>query len=343
MFQLDRPRFPSLTDAFTYVLGQYALQDTPQVWERTASGLVCPRVVPRYLFRGECGEYSTTTHSLRRLIDARRLSGTDLQSVAKLVDWIARRLIADREGLDWPTAYAFIQHYGLPTRIVDFTGHLGLAFAFAAHGRSAVGRLAVMPYIPPTNPPLVVELYAHPWAERAQRQAAYGLFLPDQIADLKSHSAKSTLSVRWYEFDILPEEKDFCAETYGDLLRECDDPSAGFLRHYINVYVEAFGKFSPELTEGLLEEHEDRRRIPIAPYSYLVEVVEDTEAVVYFRGATSLDHFDQSIEAKQSLRYWSRAHPDHHSEERLQLWRPMLPGEVHTDPRTYHPDCYSGR
>jgi hypothetical protein len=84
-----------------------------------------------------------------------------------------------------------------------------------------------MPYLPPTKPPLVVELYAHPWAERAQRQAAYGFFLPDQIADLKSRSAKSHLGVRWYEFDILPAEKTFYVQTYGDLLRECDDPSAG--------------------------------------------------------------------------------------------------------------------
>lgn len=260
--------------------------------------------------------------------------------MANLVDWIACRLLADREGLDWSTAYAFLQHYGLPTRIVDFTGHLGLAFAFAAHGQSVVGRLAVMPYLPPTKPPLMVELYAHPWAERAQRQAAYGLFLPDQIVDLKSHSARSHLGVRWYEFDILPAEKAFYVQTYGDLLRECDDPSAGFLRHYINLYVEAFGKFSPELTDWLLEKQEDRRRIPIAPYCYLVDVVEDTEAVVYFRGATSLDQFDQSIEAERSRRYWSSAHVDHHSEARLKLWRPMLPGTIHTDPRTYHPDCY---
>jgi hypothetical protein len=259
--------------------------------------------------------------------------------VAKLVDWIAERLLADREDLDWCTAYAFIQHYGLPTRIIDFTGHLGLAFAFAVHGHSAVGRLAVMPYRPPTSPPLAVELYAHPWAERAQRQAAYGLFLPDQILDLKSHSATRQIGVRWYEFDILPAEKAFYAQTYGDLLREHDDPSAGFLRHYINVYVEAFGKFSPELTEWLLEKQDDRGRIPVAPYCYLVEVVEDTNAVVYFRGANSLEHVDQNIEAEQSRRYWSSAHEDR-SEGRLQLWRPMLPGAIHVDPRTYHPDRY---
>jgi hypothetical protein len=55
-----------------------------------------------------------------------------------------------------------------------------------------------------------------------------------------------------------------------------------------------------------------------------------------------MKQFDQSIEAEQSRRYWSNAHPDR-SEERLQLWCPMLPGAIHVDPRTYHPDCYYER
>jgi hypothetical protein len=69
----------------------------------------------------------------------------------------------------------------------------------------------------------------------------------------------------WYEFDILPAEKTFYADRYGDLLGEYNDPSAGFLRYYITVYVEAFGKLSPDLTAWLLDKQHDRRRIRSPP------------------------------------------------------------------------------
>jgi hypothetical protein len=339
MFQPDHPRFESMADAFAHVLGYYALKENPHLWERTSSGLLYPRQVPGYLFRGECGEYPTTSHSFSRLRDGRRLSGADVAQAARLVDWIAATLRSDREGLDWPAACAYLQQYGLPTRIVDFTGHLGVAFAFASHGESPVGRLAVVPYISPTDPPVMVELFAHPWAERAQRQAAYGVLLPEELNDLKSSSARSRFKIRWYEFQILPAEKEFFEETYGDLLKESNDPSAGFLRHYINLYVEAFGKLSSELTGWLLEKQDGRSRIPIAPYCYLVDKVEDKEAVVYFRAAESLQEFNERIETERSRRYWSIAHEDH-SEERLRDWVPLSPGAIRADPRTYHPDYY---
>jgi hypothetical protein len=337
---VDHPRFSSLTDAFTYVVGHYALKEIPHIWQRMPSGLLSPRAVPPYLFRGECGERPATTHSLDRLVRAQKLSQTDLARVSNLVDWIAHRLLDEREGLDEAMAYGFIQHYGLPTRIIDFTGHLGLAFAFAAHGQSAVGRVAVMPYIPPTNPPLVVKLYDHPWADRAQKQAAYGLCMPYGSVDLKAPDAKSCFSIRWYEFEILPSERAFFEQTYGDLLREEDDPSAGFVRYYINGYVERFGKLSPELTDWLLEEQEDnRRRIPIAPYCHLVDAVDETGAVVYFRSANSLERFDRIIEAEKSRRYWSSDYADR-SQERLQCQRSAVPGVILADPRTYHPESY---
>lgn len=144
------------------------------------------------------------------------------------------------------------------------------------------------------------------------------------------------------EFDILPSEKEFYEETYGELLKEVNDPSAGFLRHYINLYVEAFGKLSSELTEWLLEKQQDgRSRIPIAPYCYLVGAVEDKEAVVYFRAANSLlGAFNERIETERSLRYWSIAHQEDHSEERLRHWAPLSPGSIHFDPGTYHPEYY---
>src|SRR5262249_971308 len=141
------------------------------------------RRFPAYLFRGECGEYDTTTSSAKRLRDGTQLSREDVAEVGRIIDWVAWHLHEERQDMDMPGAFALLQHYGLPSRIIDFTGHLGLAFAFAAIGKSSIGRLAVLPYAG-SQTAQVLELFAHPWAERAQRQKAYGVVTTEALDDL---------------------------------------------------------------------------------------------------------------------------------------------------------------
>jgi len=85
-------------------------------------------------------------------------------------------------------------------------------------------------------------------------------------------------------------EREFYEEPYRELLREPNDPSAGFLRLHITEYVEANGKLSPTLTEWLLQ------KVPIAPYCYLLDSVEGNEAVVYYRGGEALLAFNSEAE-----------------------------------------------
>jgi hypothetical protein len=331
-FQLDHPQFGSMTEAFLCILGQYAVRDNPQIWQQTASGLMYPREVPGYLFRGECGEYPTTTASIARLRERDGLSKADVVRLAEISDWIAARLREEREGLSWPDAFALLQHYGMPSRIVDFTGDLGLAFAFAAHGESSTGRLGVVPYAA-----CVLELFTHPWAERAQRQAAYGIVTdPHELNDLKADAVRARLNVKWYEFQISTDEKQYCEERVRELLQEPSDPSAGFVRYYITRYVEAFGKLSETLTEWLL------KNVVIAPYCCLVAAHEEKEAVVYFCGSDALPIFDKVVETEWSRRYWSVAHDDD-STDRVKGFVMPSPGAVFADPRTYHPEKRGSR
>jgi FRG domain-containing protein len=326
-FQLDHPQFESMTEAFLHILSQYAVRDNPQILEQTASGLMHPREVPGYLFRGECGEYPTTTASIARLREHDGLSKADVVRLAEISDWVAARLREEREGLSWPDAFALLQHYGMPSRIVDFTGDLGLAFAFAAHGKSSIGRLAVVPYAP-----CVLELFAHPWAERAQRQAAYGIVTdPKEVNDLKADAVRARLGIKWYEFQISTDEKQYSDGRVRELLQEPNDPSAGFVRYYITRYVEAFGKLSQTLTRWLLN------NVVIAPYCFLVAPHEEKEAVVYFRGSDALPTFDKAVETEWSRRYWSEARDDD-SINRVKDFVMPSPGAVFADPRTYHPE-----
>jgi hypothetical protein len=330
--RLDHPRFESMTKALRHILGEYVARDGPQPCEQGCPGVLRPQEVPGFLFRGECGLFAATTASLARARD--NLSIGDVRKLAEVSDWIAAGLHEEREGLSWHYAFALLQHYGMPSRIVDFTGDVGLALAFAGHGKYDVGRLAVLPYVPSPSGP-IVELFAHPWAERAQRQAAYGVVMdPHDIYDLKSDAAQNRLKIRWYEFRIQPAEKELCELRVHELLRQTDDPSAGFLRYYITRYVEAFQKLSPTLTEWLLE------HVVIAPYCCMVAAHEGKETVVYFRGSEYLPKFDRDVEIGWSRRYWSAAYDDD-SRRRVEGLVMPPPGQYFVDPRTYHPETGS--
>jgi FRG domain len=239
--------FDSLTEAFTHVVGKHVLGPVGSLWDRSASGLVYPRDAPECIFRGECGEFETTFHGLARLrleVEAGdgRLSVEDLIELAKIVDWIARKLCERLDETDWRRAFVLLQHYGLPTRFVDFTADPSVAFAFAACGESSIGRIAVMP-CQSSEEAEVLGMFDHPWAERAQRQAAYCVrTTTGELADLKSKAAKSRLGIEWYQFPILPSDREFFRPRYQELIKESNDPSAGFVRFYLTLYVETFGK-----------------------------------------------------------------------------------------------------
>jgi len=333
-FQPDQC-FESLTEAFRYILGQYSLQPNTPVWDQSTSGLVYPRERPRYLFRGECGDFKTTTDGGRRLqaevLDGEfGLSNMDVVALGKLVFSLGKRLCKEPYSLDRMSAVGLLQHYRLPTRMVDFTANLNYAVAFAVTGSSSTGRVAVMPCA--SQGVHIVDLMAHPWAERAKRQGAYGIVMTNRLPDLKSETARSHLGIKWYEFPIAPSDRDRFKATYEELLREPDDPSAGFLRFHITEYVEAFGKFSPTLTEWLIG------HVPVAPYCCRVEAYEGKEVVVFYRGSDALPAFNKDAEEEHSRRYWSSAYADHSAERINGLVWPA-PGSIFADPRTYHPEA----
>src|ERR1039457_829554 len=146
--------FESLTEAFNYILGQYSLQPNAHVWARSTSGLVYPRELPSYLFRGECGVFPTTTDGGRRLqaeglAGGCRVSNAEVVQLGRLVFNLAERLWKEPYSLDPMGAMGLLQHYRLPTRMVDFTANLNYAFAFAVNGTSSKGRVAVVPRAPP--------------------------------------------------------------------------------------------------------------------------------------------------------------------------------------------------
>jgi hypothetical protein len=131
--------------------------------------------------------------------------------------------------------------------MLDFTGNLGHAFTFAAASSDSpvggIGRIAVVPARPFFQNG-GVDLSTHAWAERAQRQAAFGLLTSGRVEDLKSPLTMTNLDIHWYEFPIADSDREFFKEKYEELVSLYGDPSAGFLRYHITEFVEGRGKLS---------------------------------------------------------------------------------------------------
>ena len=274
------------------------------------------------MFRGECGDFPETVGAARRpSIYDPAVSANELLRLTKALIW---RLQQPDFGLDAVSAAALLQHYGLPTTMIDFTGKLTCAYAFAAQSSSGVARVAIVPH---RSPARVLDLTKHEWAERPRRQAAFGLVMPPGIADLKSDSARRSLNTSWYQFPVLPSDSEFVKETFQEMVSTHDDPSAGFLRLIIE-YVEGRGKLSPALTEWLLS------RIPIAPTCYFIRASQGNEVGVNYRGSDALDGFEQDVETWHSRDYWSG---ERSSWDRMSGWRWPEIGAIVADPRTNHP------
>ena len=332
-FVPDR-RFASLAEAFDFILNRYAMEPRQRLWLETESGLAVPHCAPCYLFRCECGEFKSTKSGIHRpdtygLRDGRLLSDRDLEALGNLIPDLALRFSEDDYSLDPHSSIGLLQHYGLPTSMVDFTERLGCAFAFAAAGSATVGRVAVVPFRVLYKTGGVVNLTDHRWAERPRRQAAFGILTTAELADLKSEAARSSLNLHWYEFPVSRSDQDYLMGKYHDLVRLSDDPSAGFVRFHITEYVEAHGKFSPALADWLLE------RVPIAPRCYRVMGFEARAVVLSHLGASALPTYSDATEVAHSRRYWSSAH-DECSWDRMKDWTWPQEGSVAADPRTYH-------
>lgn len=332
-FEVDR-KFGSLDEAAEFLLHEY-LQELPaRIWSEQPSGLLIPHWAPKYLFRGECGCYPTTVAGCYRsgaysVRDGRQLTPADLRVLWDLLPALARRFSDKDYSLDEHSAIGLLQHYGLPTSLIDLTCHAGHAITFAGSGDGKIGRICVFPAtsIPPSV--ALVDLMEHPWCERPRRQCAFGVIVPPNYQDLKNKDVRRALRLQWYEFPISDEDRPLLHTQYAELVRLDNDPSCGFLRHHLTEYVEAHGKLSPLLTDWLLE------RVPMFPRCAEVKSFDGDELVVHHRPPSVVGEVDCAVEENWSRRYWSIQFRDS-SWDRMKDWTWPPVGTVYADPRTFH-------
>lgn len=317
--------FESASEALDFIRDQFCIPYREWIWFPSEAGLRGPREGPPFIFRGECGRFETTVASRFRP----GVFPEDITAWNRLFGTLCKRFMLDDYGLEEVQAIALLQHYGLPTELIDFTWNSGYAMAFAAAGDEEVGRICIMPVGQNANLPLLTDLSGHPWAHRAQMQNALGAIMPMSYEDLKSPKTRSRFALTWIEFRISGPERDFLRKKYEGLMNLPNDPSSGFVRSQIIEYVEAKGKLSPALTEWILD------RVPMTPRYYKVQGFESHHVIVTHPPPIEFGPFNGRLEKERTRRYLSCAYPDS-SWSRMENWRWPPPGTIVPDPRTFH-------
>lgn len=323
-----------------HLMDSHPQDATERVWlQQSPGGLIVPHSAPRFLFRGECGQFPETRPNARRADtwtvkgkagERVPLSPQALVEFRRLGACLLQRLCPPDFDLSASEALAVQQHYGLPTVMLDFTANPGTAMAFAIGGsknKRDYGRICVLPTESYRKGVMLSELVDHRWALRARRQEGFGVVCLDRPSpDLKSRQAQKRWGIRWYQFRITDEDRQISAARYSALIDTDDDPTAGILRHQVIEYVENFGKMPDDLAVWIVD------KIPMLPRAYRPINLSGHEAIVDHVAPSEVE-FDEEFERDQTLRYLSNAYPDD-SRLRVGNWMQIKAGGVVADPRT---------
>lgn len=296
-------KFTSLTECLDQIDHDFPQNETVLVEQRTPSGIVFPHPAPKYLYRGECGLFETTESSLKRLEHSCLLGETEqepFKKIYKALRWRFRQ--GDYDNSEW-SADGLLQHYGIPTEVIDFSSSLKVAAAFAVSKPQRYGRICIV-----TKPigfeAETVEYIDHPWAVRARRQKAFGI-RPVRFSDLKADEARTRLGTIWAEFPITEADLEIRRDFYDSLVDESSDPNASIVRAELNHYVEQFGKIPHKLAQYLTD------RVPMVPRFLKVTGVDaSTEEINTNHVAPSVCPYSPSLEKQKSLQYWSMEYSD---------------------------------
>lgn len=254
---------------------------------------------PHY-FRGERSDrYLTTPSMLDRVRGDVRLPDKCRDEIEKRVG----RLHADVQeflGLDPDLAMGFLQHYEMPTELLDLTSDPVVAAFFAAGGD--VGSYGLLAAIPMTQlgDANVQDLRNHPKAVRPRRQSAF-TFSHHHFHNLKANECIDKLGIRWYRFKLDSRDKDTFGVNHG-LLDAHTDLVAGVLQLLLDDY----GKTN-DWTAKWLADH-----VVSAPFITRVVGKDETGSlVVELVSAESAGmEYDETIERFNNHRIWSNQFRD---------------------------------
>ncbi len=301
--------FNSLEECLSF-LTEHFPESTTEIHNATGenpdgSQIMGPRLVPRYLFRGEKEVYRTCYPKICRLDGDDRLSSEGRQDVTRVVECAVHWLSSPESNfhLSPRDAEGLVQHLGLPTRYVDFSADPQVAASFAVgdsqepYRRAAICVLDVQRAMDSACGQ-IVELKDHRWCERAKRQVAYG-FAPISFGDLRLTESADQAGLWWFDVTIQASDINRFRGKLEALLDGKSDPVGGLLRFVTNLYVAESGKVRPEAAKWISNE--------ILMVPLLGRLSSDG---VEFLPPNQLQRWSEEHEREMSRAYWSRECPN---------------------------------
>jgi len=259
-------------------------------------------VEEKFLFRGErTDRFSTTISALDRVDLNDRLPQKCREVIKQCVQHAHIEL---QEFLDLcpGLAMGFLQHYELPTKLIDFTSSTEVAAYFAAQGNvNSGGLFAVVPRDLESDLAEVQDLSKHSKATRAHRQRGFSVF-SKRYKDLKSNDARSNLNIHWYQFFLTEDDKELFSGG-DDLLDVCTDRMSGV----VQFLIDDFGKMNDWSAKWLAD------HVVAAPF--LSRVIKQdgmgrpTTIELASAGQTGFN-YDILVERVNNYRIWSNVYPD---------------------------------
>jgi hypothetical protein len=211
---------------------------------------IASQPAPCFMFRGENAPYSSMESSMERLRANEHLS-TDIATVESVAQSIGRHL-ENHVGLSPPGAASLLQHYGLPTELIDVSSSAAVAAFFAVFGNTCgIGTISVFDTRAVADHACLIGMGELDFAWRPVRQAGYGI--SDQNnRNLRAAGFLSKVNVEEYSFPLTAAATTYLRRAH-ELLLDYQDPSRAIIVHLIDCLVKNDGPFTYGVAKWLAD------------------------------------------------------------------------------------------
>ena len=230
-------KFESLSECVQFISVNYA-PETIHVESGQVDGKVVDRKIPaefpKYLFRGESGQYPKTTTSVYRVNSDVTLPLKAIEQILLTRSRLLRDL-SEKYELGPLVAEGLLQHYGIPTDFLDVTASLDTAVSFATDLRvGQIGAICVLATQRLTELTSLVDLRGVPSAARPRRQEAFAVSC-DRYYDYKNVKTVNELGLKWHWFRFT-EADSYAFPPNPELLDAHTDRASGLIELLISGY-----------------------------------------------------------------------------------------------------------
>lgn len=301
---LPEKSFDSLKDCIRFICNNYPENKLIEVSSiEIETGESLESLFPAHLYRGEAISYPTSTSSLYRVKTDPSLSiefKEKINNICKKINLELQKFA----GISPIHSEAFIQHYGLPTTLLDVTSSLDIAAHFASDSKiGETGLICVLSYENMDRDTNIIDLRNHHYALRPRWQQALA-FSHNYFLDLKSTTCIKRLKLKWFSF-ILNETDINQYKVKDEILDAHKDKFAG----QIQLIVDSFEKQEDKIAKWLSEN--------ITPAPFVAKTIDyyDIECkqpkTIELRSMEDAGMlYDKALERENNYKKWSKLFPE---------------------------------